>query len=69
MEMLKKGLNEPETLIVAALTQGELTLDDLLERTGLSSPECMSELTMLQIMGIVTQTPGKRYALSITPVK
>ncbi len=69
MEMLKKGLNEPETLIVAALTQGELLLDDLLERTGLASAEAMAELTMLQIMGIVTQTPGKRYALSITPVK
>ena len=68
MEMLKKGLNEPETLIVAELTHGELLLDDLLERTGLASAVCMSELTMLQIMGIVRQTPGKRYALSIRPV-
>ena len=68
MEMLRRGLNEPELLIVAELTRGELTLDDLLERTGLSSPECMSELTMLQIMGIVRQAPGKRYALGIAPV-
>ena len=66
--MLRRGLNEPELLIVAELTRGELTLDDLLERTGLSSPECMSELTMLQIMGIVRQAPGKRYALGIAPV-
>ena len=67
IEILKRGLNEPETLIVAALTEGELLLDDLLERTGLGSAEAMSELTMLQIMGIVRQTPGKRYALSIRP--
>lgn len=67
IEILKRGLNEPETLIVAALTEGELLLDDLLERTGLTSAEAMSELTMLQIMGIVRQTPGKRYALAIGP--
>ena len=68
MEMLQKGLSETETLLVAALTDGELLLDDLLERTGLPSSEAMSALTMLQIMGVVRQMPGKRYRLSITAV-
>lgn len=68
METLRRGLTEPELLIVAELTQGDLPLDDLLERTGLSSAEAMSELTMLQIMGIVKSAPGKRYTLGITPV-
>ena len=68
MEMLKKGLTGPELLIVAELTHGALTPDDLAERTGLDAGTCMSELTMLQIMGIVRREPGRRYALSIAPV-
>lgn len=68
MEMLKKGLNETEMLLVGALTDGALALDDLLERTGLASAEAMPSLTMLQIMGIVRPLPGKRYALGIEPV-
>ena len=68
MEMLKKGLTGPELLIVAELTHGALTPDDLAERTGLDAGTCMSELTMLQIMGIVRREPGRRYALGIAPV-
>ena len=68
MEMLKKGLTGPQLLIVAELTHGALTPDDLAERTGLDAGTCMSELTMLQIMGIVRREPGRRYALSIAPV-
>lgn len=65
METLKKGLGETETLIVGALTEGELHLDDILERTGLASAEAMPALTMLQIMGLIRSVPGKRYRLSI----
>ena len=68
METLKKGLTEPETLLVAELTHGALTADELTERTGLAPSEVMSELTMLQIMGIVKPAPGKRYTLGIAPV-
>ena len=68
METLKKGLTEPEALIVAELTHGARTADELVERTGLSASECTSELTMLQIMGIVKTAPGKRYTLGIAPV-
>lgn len=68
METLRKRLTEPELLLVAELTHGACTADDLSERTGLAPSETMSELTMLQIMGIVEPAPGKRYTLGIAPV-
>lgn len=41
-------------------------IDDVIERTGLPAQEVLSELTMLQISGLVRQEPGKRFTLNIS---
>ena len=40
-------------------------IDDLIEATKLDAGTVLSELTMLEIEGMVTQEPGKRFTLNI----
>jgi len=40
-------------------------IDDIIELTELSAPEVLSELTILQIKGFVSQENGKRFTLNI----
>ena len=68
MEKLRTRLSEPELQLFLALEDGALLPDELAERTGLSPRTCMSTLTMLQIMGLVRQTPGKRFERSVIPI-
>ena len=59
------GLSERQLAVVAAITGPHTHVDDLIERTGLPASEILSELTMLQIQGFVSQEPGKRFSLNI----
>ncbi len=40
-------------------------IDDIVDASGLPAATVLSELTMLQIKGYVTQRPGKRFSLNI----
>lgn len=51
---------------MAALERPSTHIDDVIERTGLPAQEVLSELTMLQISGLVRQEPGKRFTLNIS---
>ncbi|KKL69124.1 hypothetical protein LCGC14_2118120, partial [marine sediment metagenome] len=52
------GLNETETTLHALLTEGPLSVDDLVRRSGLTSAQVASGMTMLVLKGAVSQQPG-----------
>jgi DNA processing protein len=58
-------LTERQLRIVSALEDKSVHVDDIVEKTELSVPEVLSELTMLQIKGYVSQESGKRFSLNI----
>jgi len=60
------GLSERQLKIVSALDEKSKHIDDVIEATGFSAAEVLSELTILQIKGFVTQENGKRFTLNIT---
>lgn len=60
-----EGLSEAQLAIVSAMNTPSIHVDDLIERSGLSAAAVLSELTLLQIMGFVTQEKGKRFTLNI----
>ncbi|NCB74747.1 MAG: DNA-protecting protein DprA [Clostridia bacterium] len=60
------GLSERQLKIVSAVDEKSKHIDDIIEATGFSAAEVLSELTILQIKGFVTQENGKRFTLNIT---
>jgi DNA processing protein len=60
------GLSERQLKIVAVIERAPAHVDDIIEKTTLSAPEVLSELTILQIKGFVTQESGKRFSLNIS---
>jgi len=56
-------LNDDQRLIYRYLSQGELSFDQLADRTQLPVPALTVGLTMLQMMGLVKALPGKAYAI------
>jgi DNA processing protein len=57
------GLTDGEQKLLAALAGGELSLDDLVRNTGLSTGQTASAMTMLVIKGAVAQRPGNIFAV------
>lgn len=57
------SLTQNETLIVTHLNSGPHTIDTLLEHTSLPIHELLQHLTVLEVKGIVKQSPGKQYSL------
>ena len=49
--------------IVEALQDGPVQLDALIDRLGLPAAQVLPQLTLLQVKQIITQKPGKVYAL------
>lgn len=58
-------LGEDQLKIVSVMNQPSMHVDDIIEKSALSAPKVLAELTMLQIRGYVTQSPGKRFTLNI----
>lgn len=59
------GLTENQLKIVSGMNKASMHVDDIIELSGLSASEVLSELTLLQIKGFVSQEPGKRFTLKI----
>lgn len=59
------GLSERQLKIISALDEKSKHIDDIIEFTGFSAAEVLSELTILQIKGFVSQEKGKRFTLNI----
>ncbi len=58
-------LTDDEAAILSSLEGREGTADDIMERSSLPARRVLSALTMLQVRGLVTEHPGKRFS---TPV-
>lgn len=61
-EQLTK-LSGEQLAIVTAIGNESRHIDELIETTGLPAPKMLSELTQLQIRGIVEQQAGKRFSI------
>ena len=65
LERQLKGLSEPQLKIVTALGGETLHVDEIIERSQLSTAIVLSQLTVLEIKGYVRRLPGRRYILNI----
>ena len=52
--------------ILLAVAASAMVADEIIDVTGLPAPLVLSELTMLELDGIVEQVPGRRYRLNLT---
>lgn len=57
----KDKLTDDQRDILLALKEGELVVDELVERTGLPARRILASLTILQVEGMVAELSGKRF--------
>ena len=62
-------LTEDQLKIISAIDPGSTHIDDITDRTGLSTSRVLAQLTVLEIKGIVRREAGRRFALNITVEK
>lgn len=55
-------MSEEQRIVFRLLGQGELSFDQLADKTGLSPSAISTALTMLQMMGLIKALPGKCYS-------
>ena len=60
-----KELNETQLAIVGVMSKKHMHIDDIVDLSRLPAATVLSELTMLQIKGFVTQEAGKRFTLNL----
>jgi DNA processing protein len=65
LEEQLSNLSEKQLKIISFITKPCVHVDDIIDVSGLPAREVLSELTMLQIQGVVTQEAGKRFSLNI----
>ncbi len=63
VQKIKPG-SPAEKAILSALSSGSLSFEQISQKTGLTPPEIMTALTMLQIHGAIEALPGKSYQIS-----
>ncbi len=61
-------LSEAERAVVSALGGEKKHVDDVISESGLSAAETLSALTLLEIEGLVAQSPGKLFSLKARPL-
>lgn len=59
-------LSENQLKIVAVMTKPNMHIDDVIDLSGLPAATVLSEMTLMQIKGVVTQESGKRFTLNIS---
>lgn len=60
-----EGLSETQMKIVSLMTEPSVQVDELIAKSGLSPAKVLSDLTLLQLKGYVSQEKGKRFTLNI----
>lgn len=60
------SLSENQLKIVAVMTKASMHVDDIIDLSALPASTVLSELTILQIKGFVSQESGKRFTLNIS---
>jgi len=58
-------LNEEQLQIIKAIEGDDTHIDDLIERTGLSTAKVLAQLTILEIKGFVRRSAGRHISLNI----
>ena len=61
--VMPDNLDANEKLIVQALSQGSMSLDEITVRTNLASGTAAAAMTMLVLKGLVAQKPGNVFVL------
>lgn len=61
-----EGLNADQLKIVGVMSRENMHVDDIVDLSRLPAATVLSELTVLQIKGFVSQKPGKRFTLNVT---
>lgn len=56
-----KDLSDRERRVLSLFEEDPMHVDELIERTGLETPEALSALSQLEIKGIVKQMPGRHF--------
>lgn len=59
-------LSENQLKIVAVMTKPNMHVDDLIDLSGLPAATVLSEMTLMQMKGVVRQEAGKRFTLNIS---
>ncbi len=62
-------LTEDQLKIIAAIDPGSTHIDDITERTGLTTARVLAQLTVLEIKGFVSRETGRRFSLKIKTEK
>lgn len=60
-----EGLSESQLKIVSVMEEPSMHVDDIIEKSGLSSAKVLADLTLMQLKGYVAQEKGKRFTLKI----
>ena len=60
-----EGLSEIQLKLISVIDRPSVQVDEIIEKSGYTAAKVLSELTMLQIEGLVKQEPGKRFTLII----
>jgi len=60
-----KELSAEQLQIISAIEGKDTHIDDLIERTGLSTAKVLAQLTILEIKGYVRRSTGRRISLNI----
>ena len=66
LESQLETLTPQQLKIVGVMNAASMHVDDIIDLTGLPASAVLSELTILQIKGFVSQEPGKRFTLNIS---
>jgi len=67
LESTLSQLTENQLKVVAAIEATPTQVDDIIEGSELSASVVLAELTMLELSGVVSQEPGKRFTLNVRP--
>ena len=60
---LAERLDEQEMAVIRALSGRTMHIDEIIARTGLSAPDVLAALTLLEVEGIAEQLPGKIFRI------
>lgn len=58
-------LSEPQLKIISSIGRDEVHVDEIIQRSGLSTAAVLAQLTILETKGYVRRSPGRRYSLNI----
>ena len=65
MQTCLAGLTEQQLKLVSVMKRPSMHIDDIIDESGLPAASVLSEMTMLEISGIVRRENGKRFSLNI----